>query len=63
MVLSEASTLDKLAGVLISKLGQDGGDDDDDDADDDDAELAAMAARHGAGDLQTPDPSGKETTS
>ncbi|MGM1052655.1 MAG: SDR family NAD(P)-dependent oxidoreductase [Pseudomonadota bacterium] len=58
MVLSEASTLDKLAGVLISKLGQGT-----DDADDDVAELAAMAARHGAGDLETPDPSSKEPTS
>ena len=58
MVLSEASTLDKLAGVLISKLGQGG-----DDADEDVAELAAMAARHGAGDLENPAPSGKEPTS
>ncbi|MDI5933040.1 type I polyketide synthase [Halomonas kalidii] len=41
MVLSEASTLDKLAGVLIGKLQRP------DRADADDGELAALAARHG----------------
>ncbi|QFU01713.1 Erythronolide synthase, modules 3 and 4 [Halomonas sp. THAF5a] len=41
MVLSEASTLDRLAAVLIERLSRD-------DAPDDDDELAALAARHGA---------------
>ncbi|MDR5858499.1 type I polyketide synthase [Halomonas eurihalina] len=44
MVLSEASTLDKLSGVLIERLAR--GDDEEADGDDD-AELASLAARHG----------------
>ncbi|WP_275287222.1 type I polyketide synthase [Halomonas elongata] len=43
MVLSEASTLDKLSGVLIDRLTRDDIEDDDGDA-----ELASLAARHGA---------------
>lgn len=43
MVLSEASTLDKLSGVLIDRLTRDDIDDEDGDA-----ELASLAARHGA---------------
>ncbi|MDL4864649.1 hypothetical protein NPJ88_020175, partial [Halomonas elongata] len=42
MVLSEASTLDKLSGVLIERLTRG-----DDEEADDDAELASLAARHG----------------
>jgi phthiocerol/phenolphthiocerol synthesis type-I polyketide synthase C len=50
MVLGEASTLDKLAGVLINRLGQGDGE-----AEDDSAELASLAARHGAADLEETD--------
>ncbi|MCH4564689.1 SDR family NAD(P)-dependent oxidoreductase [Halomonas sp. EGI 63088] len=48
MVLSEASTLDKLAGVLIQKLQQHARDDGETSADD----MAALAARHGAEGLE-----------
>ncbi|RTR05127.1 type I polyketide synthase [Halomonas nitroreducens] len=43
MVLSEASTLDRLSGVLIERLTRDASQ-----ADSQDADLAALAARHGA---------------
>ncbi|MDN3553983.1 SDR family NAD(P)-dependent oxidoreductase [Halomonas almeriensis] len=46
MVLSEASTLDKLSGVLIERLTR--GDDDDDASGDEQAGLASLAAQHGA---------------
>ncbi|WP_404416512.1 SDR family NAD(P)-dependent oxidoreductase [Vreelandella aquamarina] len=50
MVLSEASTLDKLAAVLIDKLQQN-----DDPAEDTQQDaLASLAARHGAEGLATP---------
>ncbi len=57
MVLSEASTLDKLSGVLIDRLTR--GDTDDDD---DDAELASLAARHGADAETLADAPSEETT-
>ncbi|QTF93851.1 beta-ketoacyl reductase, partial [Halomonas sp. BM-2019] len=62
MVLGEASTLDKLAGVLIGKLGQGDGDGE---AEDDSAELASLAARHGAADLEDAGetPASRETLS
>ena len=46
MLLSEASTLDKLSGVLIERLTR--GDDADDENGDDRAGLASLAAQHGA---------------
>jgi len=49
MVLSEASTLDKLAGVLIQKLHQH---DEDVEESPQDA-LASLAARHGAAGLNS----------
>ena len=50
MILSEASTLNKLAGVLIQKLHQH--DDDVEEAPQD--ALASLAARHGAGGFTEP---------
>lgn len=47
MVLSEASTLDKLAGVLIGKLGQ-GDDEESSEEQDEQARLASLASQHGA---------------
>ena len=47
MVLSEASTLDKLAGVLIGRLGQ-GDDEEPSEAQDEEARLASLASQHGA---------------
>ncbi|MDW7745298.1 MAG: type I polyketide synthase [Halomonas sp.] len=58
MVLSEASTLDKLAGVLIQKLQQHASDDEETSADG----MAALAARHGAKGLETPDENVEEVT-
>lgn len=46
MVLSEASTLDKLSGVLIERLTR--SDDEDDEHGDNEAGLASLAAQHGA---------------
>ena len=57
MVLSEASTLDKLAGVLIQKLHQH--DDDVEEAPQD--ALASLAARHGADGLTESAPSASTT--
>ncbi|MBB3230180.1 type I polyketide synthase [Halomonas stenophila] len=54
MVLSEASTLDKLAGVLIQKLQQ-GSEPDGDD------ELASLAARHDADEIMATPDIAKET--
>ncbi|WP_300273093.1 type I polyketide synthase [Halomonas sp.] len=59
MVLSEASTLDKLARVLIQKLQQ--GDSDDEETED--TQLASLASRHGAEGLDAPTPSTKEASS
>ncbi|MGM0694298.1 MAG: SDR family NAD(P)-dependent oxidoreductase [Pseudomonadota bacterium] len=54
MVLSEASTIDKLAGVLIRRLGGD----DDEPAEDD--RLASLASQHGAESLpERPDGTGE----
>lgn len=47
MVLSEASTLDKLAGVLVTKLGQ-AGDGEPSEAQDEEARLASLASQHGS---------------
>ncbi|WP_447955834.1 type I polyketide synthase [Vreelandella sp. EE7] len=58
MVLSEASTLNKLAGVLIKKLHH--GDEDVEESPQD--AIASLAARHGADDLKAPaTPSATET--
>lgn len=46
MVLSEASTLDKLSGVLIERLTR--SDDEDDENGDNEAGLTSLAAQHGA---------------
>lgn len=61
MVLGEASTLDKLAGVLIAKLHQQD-DDEDDDASTADAEMASLAARHGAEDYGPKEHAAKSDT-
>jgi len=58
MVLSEASTIDKLAGVLIQKLHQGGNEEEDAE----DAQFASLADQHGAAELDEP-PRSKETSS
>lgn len=57
MVLGEASTIDKLAGVLIQKLHQGGNEEE---AEDD--QLASLASQHGAEELDEPAPRSEEPT-
>ena len=58
MVLSEASTIDKLAGVLIQKLQQGTSDEDAEDA-----QLASLASQHGAEGLEASAASSTEEAS